>query len=93
MGEVKEQTGKTAKGKPWKRIYTKADDGEYYSTFDTKIGQFMKDLQGGEALLTYVLKDGPKGPTREVIAVRPVAPPDEEPDTDMQRKGAAEMPF
>jgi len=82
LGEVKDKTGKTAKGKPWKRTYTKADDGEYYSTFDTKLGQFMRDLQGGEALLTYVIKDGPKGPMREVIAVRPVTPPDMPPDPD-----------
>ena len=90
LGEAKEQT---KPGKTWKRTYAKADDGEFYSTFDTKLGQFMRDLQGGEALLTYVIKDGAKGPMREVIAVRPVTPPAEEPDADMQRKGGKELPF
>jgi len=81
LGEVKEKKGKSAKG-PWTRTYAQADDGEYYSTFDTKLGQFMHDLQGGEALLTYVIEQTPKGESRKVIAVRPVAEPELPPDPD-----------
>ena len=81
LGEVKEKKGKSAKG-PWARTYAQADDGEYYSTFDTKLGQFMHDLQGGEALLTYVIEQTPKGESRKVIAVRPVAEPELPPDPD-----------
>jgi len=81
LGDVKESV-KAGK----KRIYTKADDGEFYSTFDTKLGQFMKDLQGGEALLTYVINEGKDGKLyRTVIVVRPVPTP-AEPDPDEGRK-------
>jgi len=84
LGEVKEKKGKSAKG-PWTRTYTQADDGEYYSTFDTKLGQFLKDLQGDNAVLTYVIEETAKGQSRKVLAVRPVTAP-AEPDPDEGRK-------
>ena len=42
----------------------------------------MRDLQGGDALLTYVIEQTPKGESRKVIAVRPVAEPELPPDPD-----------
>jgi len=84
LGEVNEKKGKSAKG-PWTRTYTQADDGEYYSTFDTKLGQFLKDLQGDNAVLTYVIEETAKGQSRKVVTVRPVTAP-AEPDPDEGRK-------
>ena len=93
LGEVKTKTGEGQRG-PWTRYYTKADDGEFYSTFDQKTGAAMTALAlaGDPVLLTYRMKNGPKGPTREVVAVSS-ASPDDVGDADSYRKALKEIPF
>lgn len=83
--EVRTKEGKSAKG-PWCRYYVKADDGEYYSTFSKKLGEKMDSLCGLPATIVYTMKDGPKGPTREVVDVFGMV---EEKKTDT----ATEVPF
>jgi len=93
LGEVRTKTGEGPRG-PWTRYYTKADDGEFYSTFDQKTGAAMSALAlaGDPVLMTYRMKDGPKGPTREVVAVSS-ASPDDVGDADSYRKALKEIPF
>lgn len=93
LGEVRTQTGEGPRG-PWTRYYTKADDGEYYSTFNIALGAKLADLarDGNPVLLTYHEKIGPKGPTREVLKVEPAPLPDES-DGDSARKALKEIPF
>jgi len=94
LGEVKTQSGQGAKGR-WNRFYSKADDGQYYSTFDAKLGELMANLSadGDPVLMRYHIKTGPKGESRDVVAVEPANLPDEPGDADLERKGQAEIPF
>lgn len=93
LGEVRTKTGEGRSG-PWTRYYTKADDGEFYSTFDKKLGATLTELaaEGNPVLMTYREKEGPKGPQRDIIRVEPAVPADES-DGDLDRKGQQEVPF
>jgi hypothetical protein len=71
LGKVERQHGEGRKGR-WTRTYSKADDGKFYSTFDTKIGQMLEELAGKTAILGYAVKQTPKGTSNEILDVRPV---------------------
>jgi hypothetical protein len=72
LGEVKMQTGTSKAGKPWTRYYTKADDGQYYSTFDHKLGGAMEASSGLPARVSYAIRTGPKGESRDLLGIEPV---------------------
>ena len=99
LGEVKIKSGEGHNG-PWNRFYSKADDGKFYSTFDSKIGDMMTNLanDGEPVKVTYKLVVSAKGESRDVLAVEPAQLPaataaDEPADADTERKGQSEMPF
>lgn len=93
LGEVRTKTGEGPRGS-WTRHYTKADDGEFYFTFDAALGAKMAALAnaGNPVLLTFRERSGPKGPTREALRVEP-APALDEIDGDASRKSLKEIPF
>jgi hypothetical protein len=72
LGEVKMQTGTSKAGKPWTRYYAKGDDGQYYSTFDHKIGGAMEAASGLPARVSYAIRTGPKGESRDLLGIEPV---------------------
>jgi hypothetical protein len=71
MESVKTKEGRSAKG-PWKRTYAKGTDGEWYQTFDTKIGDTMENLQGTEVSVIYKIEKTDKGESRNVVSIGPV---------------------
>lgn len=72
LGEVKMKTGTGKTGKPWTRYYAKGDDGQYYSTFDHKIGGAMEAASGLPARVSYAIRTGPKGEIRDLLGIEPV---------------------
>lgn len=72
LGETKMQTGTSKAGKPWTRYYTKADDGQYYSTFDHKLGGAMEAAAGLPARVSFAIRTGPKGESRDLLGIEPV---------------------
>ncbi len=72
------KTGKGAKGE-WTRFYAKADDGEYYSTFDTKIGTRMTELAGQPASILFKTETTAKGTNRTILDIQPVVVAGQEP--------------
>ena len=86
---VSSQNGQSAKG-PWIRTYAKGDDDEYYSTFDTKLGDKMKELKGQRVSVIYKLIQGPTGESRTVLSIGAVE--QEEPPYEKSAE-AAGMPF
>jgi hypothetical protein len=68
FAEVKTKEGQSAKG-PWCRYFVKAEDGEFYSTFSFTLGKKMEGLCAVPVTILYVIKDGPKGPNREVVDI------------------------
>ena len=52
LGKVGVKTG-TGKRGDWARTYAKGGDGEWYSTFDTAIGDVMRGLEGQEVRIRY----------------------------------------
>ena len=91
MGEVRTKGGQSAQG-PWMRFYTKAADGEFYSTFDTKLGEAMGNLAGEQVVLTYRLAKTAKGESRDVLEVVPVITQDEEVG-EREQESHKELPF
>lgn len=93
LGEVKAKSGKSAKG-AWTRWYAKGDDGEYYSTFDKKIGEAMESCQGELADIIYKVETTAKGESRVVLSIGPVreerASKENEPSAE---QGDDAMPF
>jgi hypothetical protein len=90
---VKEDTG--ANGKPYTKFSTKADDGEWYSTFDTELGDKLQNLAGDNAIVTYELV---KGKYRTITQILPLADParDEEAvgeDKQKEKKEDDNLPF
>lgn len=65
VGEVGTKTGTSNKG-PWTRYYTKASDGQFYSTFDKPIGEQLADLEGQTVDIIYSIKKTAKGESREI---------------------------
>ena len=45
--DIKSKSGTSAKG-PWTRFYFKAADGQFYSTFDTKLADLLREATGSE---------------------------------------------
>lgn len=72
LGEVKSKAGSTPKG-PWLRTYSKASDGRFYSTFDKALGEAMSSLEGQDVAIRYVVKQGPKGESYDVLTIEPAA--------------------
>ena len=90
---VKEDTG--ANGKPYTKYSTKADDGEWYSTFDSEIGDKLQNLAGDNAIVTYELV---KGKYRTITQIVPLADPAEDaapvdPDKEHAVKEDDNLPF
>jgi len=90
---VKEDTGAT--GKPYTKYSTKADDGEWYSTFDSEIGDKLQNLAGDNAIVTYELV---KGKYRTITQIVPLTDPSEEtapvdPDKEHAVKEDDNLPF
>ena len=90
---VKEDTG--ANGKPYTKYSTKADDGEWYSTFDTELGDKLQNLAGDNAIVTYELV---KGKYRTITQIVPLTDPSEEtapvdPDKEHAVKEDDNLPF
>lgn len=67
-GEIKTKEGQSAKG-PWTRYYIKAADGEFYSTFDRNLAERMDRFVGQKVVISYRLKDGPTGQSRDITDV------------------------
>lgn len=93
IGEVAEKSGESKRGK-WTRYYSRCDDGEYYTTFDAKLGTALYELEKRPAIIKYVIEVGPTGkPNRKIISIECVRVPDSpvEPDPDAARKDG--LPF
>ena len=88
---VGEKTGVTGKGAPWVRTYARTVDGEYFSTFDPKMGENMKELKGHAAVITYVDERGPRGVTHKVLSMRAVL--DEEIAPPRKEDAQSTLPF
>lgn len=90
--KVGTKDGTGARGK-WTRWYFNGEDGQYYNTFSRTVGEALEALSGGGAKITYAIKDGPKGPTREVLNAEP--PDDRAPAADAPGKTETEdnIPF
>jgi len=71
LGACNQKSG-TNGGKPWTRFYTQADDGQYYSTFDTKIGAKMPELNGQPVSVLFKLETTDKGTNRTILDIQPV---------------------
>jgi hypothetical protein len=72
LGETKMKTGTGKTGKPWTRYYAKGDDGQFYSTFDHKLGGAMEAAAGLPTKIRYTIKTGPKGESRDLLGIEPV---------------------
>lgn len=99
LGETKTKTGKSQRGE-WTRFFAKGDDGEFYSTFDTKLGGLMEESEGRMVVITYRLKHGENGTSRDVLDIVAAAQPPAEAgdggiaeDPDHQRKDGTDLPF
>lgn len=71
LGACQQKSGKGAKG-PWTRFYTQADDGQYYSTFDTKIGAKMAEMDDQPVSILFKLETTAKGTNRTILDIQPV---------------------
>jgi hypothetical protein len=80
LGEVKSKAGSTPKG-PWLRTFSKASDGRFYSTFDKTLGDVMSSLEGQDVAIRYVVKQGPKGESYDVITIEPAAAEEAKPES------------
>lgn len=90
------KSGTAKNGKPWKRFFAKASDGEFYSTFDTKLGADMQSLKPDDQVrILYEIEHGPKGDSRNVLSIEPVSVASEEPPaaTEQAQKDADELGF
>jgi hypothetical protein len=101
LGEVKTKTSAGAKG-TWTRFYSKADDGQFYSTLDKTLGQAMSRFAaaGDPVLLTFVEKTTAKGTIRDVQAIEAAPAPDADPNAaadeaagENMAAGSKELPF
>lgn len=75
LGEVKTKNGTGKTGKTWIRTFAKGDDGNWYSTFDVRLGDAMSSVQGNPAIIEFIQKDS----GRDVTNIR--LPDDEAQDT------------
>lgn len=75
LGEVKTKNGTGKTGKTWIRTFAKGDDGNWYSTFDVRLGDAMSSIQGSPAIIEFIQKDS----GRDVTNIR--LPDDEAQDT------------
>jgi hypothetical protein len=71
LGVVESKSGTGKKGN-WTRYYSRADDGEYYSTFSDTIGAKMQELAelGDPVVIEYRLEKTAKGESRTVLSVK-----------------------
>ena len=76
--DIKTKSGTSAKG-PWTRFYFKAADGQFYSTFDTKLADMLREATGSELELRIQRTD--KG--NNVLAIQ----------SDSQEDPANELPM
>lgn len=70
LGDVQAKSGTSARG-DWTRWSVKADDGQYYSTFDNVLGEKMRALSGETVRMVFELKATPKGDQRTIISIEP----------------------
>jgi hypothetical protein len=56
-------------GKPWKKIGLKDSNGEYYSTFDSVLGQRVIDAKGKRARITWKPSKNPQ--YKDLVALEP----------------------
>ena len=92
----KQKSGSKKNGQGWTSTFGKADDGEYYSTFDPALGADLMSLKPGDQVrVEYTTEDGPKGPRRTVKAIEPVtAHADPEPTEPEPKQGKSDnIPF
>lgn len=68
LGNVNTKSGKSARGE-WKRYFAQGDDGEWYQTFSSTIGQDMESAEGQKVLIKYKIEKSPKGESRNVLAI------------------------
>jgi hypothetical protein len=71
LGKVSTKSGSSARG-TYMRFYAKGSDDEWYSTFDTKVGEAMQSLSGEKVSIIYKLEKTDKGENRSVISIGPV---------------------
>src|SRR4051794_35085030 len=57
-------------GKPWKKIGLKDANGEYYSTFDSTLGQRVIDAKGKRAQITWRPSKNPQ--YKDLVALEPL---------------------
>jgi len=96
VGKVKVDQRTGTNGKPYTKFSTKANDNEWYSTFDMKIGNKLQNLAGDNAVITYELV---KGKYRTITQILPLAdpaeevPPVDDPDKEHATKEEDNLPF
>jgi hypothetical protein len=79
-------------GKTWIRTFAKGSDGNWYSTFDAKLGDAMRSVEGSEVIIEFVQKDSGRDVTN--IRMPDDAAQDTTGNTDAENRETAEdLPF